>query len=247
MTEYDPDRISILGTSVSRFNSLDQVVGLIRRRIKSRLPTFCVAINPEKVQRARCDPKLGQVLNAAHVQICDGVGVALAAKFLYGENLSRCTGIDLFLELVTLAAAEDWSIFLLGASPESNAGARRALAARFPGLKIAGNQHGYFQDSSAILERINSSGADLLFVAMGSPRQEFWISEHLPQLKTCFCMGIGGSLDVLSGRAKRAPVLFRRTGTEWLFRLLAQPSRIRRQSMLPLFALDVLRNAAGSH
>src|SRR2546425_346563 len=82
---------------------------------------------------------------------------------------------------------------------------------------------------AAVVEKINASGADLLFVAMGSPRQEYWIAEQMTRLQTRFCMGIGGTLDVLSGAAKRAPALFRKTGLEWLFRLLTQPSRLRRQ------------------
>ena len=88
---------------------------------------------------------------------------------------------------------------------------------------------------------INDSGADLLFVAMGSPRQEYWISKYLDELTVSFCMGVGGSFDVLSGTARRAPAPFRKTGTEWLYRLIRYPARARRQIALPLFAFSVLR------
>jgi len=165
---------------------------------------------------------------------------------LHHRRLPRCTGIDLFLRLLCLAAQEEWKVFLLGASPQSNEAACRTLAVEFPGLQIAGNLDGYCGDSAAVVERINQSGADLLFVAMGSPRQEFWICEQMPLLKPRFCMGIGGSLDVISGVARRAPALFRKSGTEWFFRLLEQPSRLRRQLVLPLFALEVLRSRARS-
>jgi N-acetylglucosaminyldiphosphoundecaprenol N-acetyl-beta-D-mannosaminyltransferase len=215
---------------------------VIRERIFSRLRTFCVAINPEKVYGARKDPGLRRVLESADIGICDGVGVSLASMLLYRRRLARCTGVDLFVRLVHLSARHGLKVFMLGASPESNSGACRTLLDRFPGLKIVGSEDGYFKDSAAVVDKINQSGAELLFVGLGSPRQEYWIAEQMPHLKTSFCMGVGGSLDVVSGRAKRAPALFRKTGTEWLFRLLSQPNRIRRVVLaLPLFTLDVLR------
>src|SRR5579883_3668205 len=124
-----------------------------------------------------------------------------------------------------------------------NARARVELRRRFPNLRIAGARHGFFKDSTGVVDEINRSGADLLFAAMGSPRQEFWIAEHRPMLRPRFCMGVGGSLDVVAGVVKRAPAVFQKTGTEWLFRLVSDPRRARRQLALPLFALDVLKAA----
>jgi N-acetylglucosaminyldiphosphoundecaprenol N-acetyl-beta-D-mannosaminyltransferase len=241
MADCVPNSISILGAPVSIFNSYDDAVQLIRQRISSRRPTFCVAINPEKVFRAKREPRLSRVLNSAQVQICDGVGISLASMLLYRRLLPRCTGIDLFLRLIRVSAEEGWKVFLLGASPQSNAAACRFFVKTYPSLKIVGSQDGYFKDSSTIVERINESGADLLFVAMGTPRQEFWISEHMPRLRVPFCMGVGGSLDIVAGSAKRAPALFRKTGMEWFFRLLAEPDRLRRQMALPLFTMEILR------
>jgi N-acetylglucosaminyldiphosphoundecaprenol N-acetyl-beta-D-mannosaminyltransferase len=240
-----PNSLSILGTRVSVFDPDDEALHVIRRRISSRQPTFCVALNPEKVYRASHDPQLSQVLDSAHIRICDGVGISLAAMLLYRQRLPRCTGIDLFLRLIRLSVQEGWGLFLLGASPEINSAACRALLDQFPGLKIVGSQDGYFRDSAPVVESINQSGADLLFVALGSPRQEFWISEQMHGLQASFCMGVGGSLDVVSGAVKRAPTSFRKTGTEWLYRLIVQPSRLRRQMVLPLFALGILRSAIG--
>lgn len=244
MTHYVPDSLSILGVGVSIFDSYDDAAELIRRRISLRRRTFCVAVNPEKVHRASKDPRLRRVLESAHVQICDGVGVSLASRLLYGRRIPRCTGIDLFLRLVRLSAKEGWKVFLLGASPESNEAACLALKAAYPDLNIAGRQDGYFKDNDAVVERINASGANLLFIALGSPRQEFWISENMPRLRANFFMGVGGSLDVVCGSAKRAPALFRKIGGEWLFRLLAQPARVWRQTALPLFAFEILKAAA---
>jgi N-acetylglucosaminyldiphosphoundecaprenol N-acetyl-beta-D-mannosaminyltransferase len=236
-----PDSRSILGTRVSIFDSYEDALELIRERMMAHLPTFCAAINPEKLYRAKSDPELHKVLDSADLRICDGVGVSLASMLLYHRRLPRCTGIDLFLKLISFSAEEGWKVFVLGASPQSNEAACRALTERFPGLTIAGRRDGYFKDSDEVVESINESGADLLFVAMGSPRQEFWINKHMPRLKTSFCMGVGGSLDVVSGTAKRAPVLFQCTGTEWLYRLITQPSRLSRQLVLPLFTWKILR------
>jgi N-acetylglucosaminyldiphosphoundecaprenol N-acetyl-beta-D-mannosaminyltransferase len=244
MVDAVANSLSILGTPVSMFDSRDAVVQAIADRITARQPTFCVAINPEKVYRAEHDPRLSQILQSAHVRICDGVGISLASRLLYRKRLVRCTGVDLFVDLLRLSEQKRWKVFLLGASPESNETACRVLEQRFPDLRIAGKQHGYFQGAAEVVREINDSGADLLFVAMGSPRQEFWISEHMPQLNTCFCMGVGGSLDVISGVTHRAPYLWRRTGMEWLFRLLSQPTRIRRHRALLSFTFDVLKAMA---
>jgi N-acetylglucosaminyldiphosphoundecaprenol N-acetyl-beta-D-mannosaminyltransferase len=234
---------SILGIPVSAFASYDHALDVIGGRVKTGRKTFCVAINPEKVYRAQRDAELRRTLLDAHVRICDGVGVSFASVLLHGKPLARCTGIELFFRLIGRARDEGWGVFLLGASARSNAGAAEKLRSLYPGLRIAGRQDGFFKDAGEAVDRVNQSGADLLFVAMGSPRQEFWIRDQMPRLRTPLCMGVGGSFDVLSGEAKWAPAIFRKTGTEWLFRLLSQPSRARRQLVLPLYTLDVLKAA----
>jgi len=241
MIDVVSEPLSVLGIRLNPFRSYEDATETMRQRIRTHLRTFCIAINPEKVYRATRDAKLKSVLDRADVRICDGIGVALASLLIEHRRLPRCTGIELFTRLIRLSAQEGWRIFLLGASPESNATACRKLTIQYPGLNIAGSQSGYFSDPTAVVDQINQSGADLLFVAMGSPRQEFWIAENLPRLRPCLCMGIGGSLDVISGAAARAPALFCKTGTEWLYRLITHPSRLRRQLVLPLYVLDVLK------
>lgn len=236
------DSLSILGVDVTVFGSYDQALTLIGQRILAGKQTLCVAINPEKVYAAARNPRLGNILRAADLRICDGVGISLASMLLHRRRIPRCTGIDLFLNLIHFCEREGFKIFILGASPQANQAGCDALLAAHPKLKIVGRHHGFFDDVETVINSINASGADLLFVAMGSPRQEFWLSEHMSRLQTRFCMGIGGSLDVVSGSVKRAPALFRGSGTEWLFRLLSQPSRIRRQAVLPAFAVEVLRS-----
>jgi N-acetylglucosaminyldiphosphoundecaprenol N-acetyl-beta-D-mannosaminyltransferase len=240
-----PGPLSIMGIKVVPFESYSQVIGCVAERIKSKTKSFCVAINPEKVYRAGQDEKLKAVLERADFGICDGVGVSIAAGVLYGHRIPRCTGVDLFYQLIEQASKSGWKIFLLGASSEVNETACKRLQERYPTLKIVGRQDGYFKDTAAVIDQINASGADILFVAMGSPRQEFWISENQAAIEASFCMGVGGTFDVVSGTIKRAPKVFRKTGTEFLYRLISEPKRWRRQTALPLFMFSVLRKKIG--
>ena len=238
-----PKPLWIMDVPVTPFESYSQAIECVEAAITARRKTLCVAINPEKVQRAQRDVALRTLLQQAEITICDGIGVALGARVLHGRRLARCTGVDTFMNLIAAAAHRGWKVFLLGASPETNAKAHQRLREQHPGLQIVGRHDGYFSDAGPIIEQINASGAELLFVAMGSPRQEFWIMKHRQKLNTPFCMGIGGTLDVAAGTVKRAPSFWRKTGTEFLYRLLSQPQRIRRQLVLPLFAAGVLKRA----
>ena len=132
-------------------------------------------------------------------------------------------------------------LFMLGASAESNARACANLRRRYRGLQIVGSQDGFFDDPMAVVDQINASRAQVLFVAMGSPTQEYWISSHREMLDVSFCMGVGGSFDVASGVSRRAPAMFRKTGTEWLYQLMTQPHRrFRRQLIYVPFMLRVI-------
>lgn len=241
MSSNLPCALNVLGVNVHPFCGYAEAVRCISQRLRARQKTFVVAINPEKIQKARHEPRLRKVLGGAEIGLCDGIGTVLAVRLLHKRRIPRITGIQLFFELAQAAAEKKWRIFLLGASPESSVIAVEKLMERFPDLVIAGRQDGYFQDSAAVVKTVNASDADLLFVAMGSPRQELWITEHRDELATPFCMGIGGTMDVLSGQAKWAPRLFRRTGTEFIYRLVCEPRRWRRQIVLPVFFWNVLR------
>jgi N-acetylglucosaminyldiphosphoundecaprenol N-acetyl-beta-D-mannosaminyltransferase len=140
-----------------------------------------------------------------------------------------------------MASRKNWGVYLLGTSTESNDGARLALEKLYPDLRIVGWQDGYFKDSASVIKQINASGANLLFVAMGSPKQEYWISRHRHAIDASFCMGVGGSFDIASGHLKRAPKLFRMFGTEFLFRLIREPrKRWRIQKVLFLYFFRVI-------
>lgn len=236
-----PDAIDIMGVPVVPFASYEDAIQRVEQEVEAGRKSVWVAVNPQKVYRAWHDRRLMRILKEADVGICDGIGVSIAAKILYGKAVTRCTGCDLFIRLLGISAERGWRVFLLGASPESNRLACGRLKERFPDLRIVGREHGYFEDSSAVIARINASGADLLFVAMGSPQQEYWIFAHRDEIDARFCMGVGGSLEVASGRVMRAPRLFRKTGTEFLFQLVTQPHRFRRQIVYIPYMLRALR------
>ena len=137
------------------------------------------------------------------------------------------------------------SIFLLGASPESNSAAREKIQKMYPNLRIVGFQDGYFKNSYEVIKKINASKANLLFVALGSPKQEYWISRHRYAINANICMGVGGSFDIVSGSLRRAPRIFRVTGTEFLYRLVREPlKRIPIQKVLfPYFCQIIGKKA----
>jgi N-acetylglucosaminyldiphosphoundecaprenol N-acetyl-beta-D-mannosaminyltransferase len=243
MPEQIFDSLNILGIPLSVTTSYPDTVAKILGRIWHRRKTFCVAINPEKVYRAQTDREERELLHQADLHICDGVGTAIAARLLHNRKIVRITGIQLFLDLVAAAEEHDLGVFLLGASPESNAGACRELHNRHPRLRIVGNQDGYFKSDRDVLEKINASGADMVFVAMGSPRQEKWIAEHLHEVDAPYLMGVGGSIDVVSGNVPWAPPVWRKTGTEFVYRVLREPWRWRRTICKVQFGMRVLHHA----
>jgi N-acetylglucosaminyldiphosphoundecaprenol N-acetyl-beta-D-mannosaminyltransferase len=201
-------------------------------------------VNPEKTFAVKRDHALEQFFEQAGLLIPDGIGVVLAARLLHGVRLSRLAGADLMERLCQHAAGSGYRLFVYGAAEEVNRAAVAELERRYPALQIVGRSHGYIPDdqTEGLVDQINASGADILFVGLGSPRQEHWMRQYGPRVACKVCLGVGGSLDTVVGKVKRAPRLFRRLGLEWLYRLGRQPSRVRRQMVLPLFVGLVLRD-----
>ncbi|MBN8235118.1 WecB/TagA/CpsF family glycosyltransferase [Halobacillus kuroshimensis] len=230
-----------LGVDVSS-HSYERLKQNVLDDINEKRQSFIVAINPEKILKAQEDQDLKALLNKATYQIPDGVGVLLASKLNKGGIKERVTGIDMLLTLCEQAADNGKSVFLYGAKPGVAEEAKDKLIEQYPNLHVAGVLDGYEKDEQKVIQTINESGADILFVALGSPRQEYWIVDHMKELNVSIFQGVGGSFDVISGRVKRAPALFQRFGVEWLYRLISEPWRIKRQIRLPLFLLKVWRD-----
>lgn len=229
----------------------DYCIERIERYRKSpHRPSLVFAMNAEKSVQSHRNPQVRQLLQRADVLIPDGVGTCIGARLLHGVRMARVTGSELMPALCDRAEREGLSVFVYGASPESNAGAIRTMRALWPRLRIAGSAHGFLPPGSAddlhdatqdtAARRIIDARPDIVFVGLGSPRQEFWMSEVGVHLPVALFQGVGGTIDVLSGVAVRAPQIWQRCGLEWLYRLIENPSRWRRQLALPTYASLVL-------
>lgn len=231
---------SYLGVLVSPLTYEGIIKEISKRMIKNEQSTI-IAVNPEKVITAQKDPKVKALINQSTFQIADGVGILLASKLQKGKITSRVTGVDMMARLLKFAQDDHHPIYMYGAKREVIELAAKNIERDYPGIQIAGMTDGYEQDEEALIQRINESGAKMIFVALGSPKQELWIKRNINRLPNVLVFqGVGGSFDVFSGTVKRAPALFRKLGIEWLYRLLSDPRRIKRQLNLPRFLLKIL-------
>ncbi|OES44927.1 WecB/TagA/CpsF family glycosyltransferase [Domibacillus iocasae] len=229
-----------LGVSVSPL-TYDQIIEDMKQRIKAGEQSTVIAVNPEKVMAARRDPLVKELINNSTYQIADGVGMIIASKLKKGELKERVTGVDMMKRILEMAASENLGVFFYGAKEETVKKAKENLEASIPNLHVAGYENGYVQDQEVLLEKIRQSGAQVIFVALGSPRQELWIRENMPKLpEVKVFQGVGGSFDVYSGNVQRAPEMYRKAGLEWLYRLMKEPKRVKRQMALPKFLAAVV-------
>jgi N-acetylglucosaminyldiphosphoundecaprenol N-acetyl-beta-D-mannosaminyltransferase len=221
----------------------DKVLQFVRDGASAQV----VTLGTEMVVYAQRDEAFRDILNRAALSVCDTVGLLAVARSKGATLSARVTGVELVEDLCLRAAREGTSVFLFGGAEGVAADAAGILEARFPGLHIAGVRNGFFvsDDEQSIIDQIRSSGAQLLFVGLGSPRQEFWLAKNLAATGCGAGIGVGGSFDVLSGRTVRAPLVWQRLGLEWLYRLLSEPKRFRRQLALPYFVWLVVLERLG--
>ena len=216
-------------------------------------PAFlAVSFNPELVMRAQKDPAVAEALLNADLCYPDGVGAVWAARRQLARLApaatgaaapERVAGIDLAQRVLELAAARGLPVYFLGAAEGVAAEAARRQAERTAGLRMAGCHHGYFSpaDEDDVVRAVRDSGAGILLVALGAPRQEVLLYGRRSEMGVAAALGVGGSFDVWAGKAKRAPAWIQRGKVEWLYRLVRQPSRLRRQMALVRYAAQVLR------
>jgi N-acetylglucosaminyldiphosphoundecaprenol N-acetyl-beta-D-mannosaminyltransferase len=237
-----PNCIQLLKRRVDRVSHAD-ALEWIRYFLLDGRPHQIVTANPLMILASLKDEELAAVMEDAELVVPESSGIAWAANQC-GTPLEQIVpGIDLFQAMCRVARDTQKSIFLLGAEPGVAEKAAVTLAARYPGLRIAGTHHGYFrrqEDETAVIAQIRESAADFVFVGMSVPHQEKWIRRNLKAMGAPVVMGIGGSFDVLSGRLRRAPQWLRDLGMEWVFRTAQQPWRIKRIVHLPLFVLKIL-------
>ncbi len=220
-----------------------RITGLARGDTASQV----VTLGTEMVVHAQRDARFREIVNASALSLCDTVGVLWAARRHGAKLRARVTGVDVIEQVCAAMAREGGGVYFLGGTEGVANDAAQALKQRHPGLVISGARNGYFADaeSEAIARAIRSSGAKVLFCGLGFPRQEYWLAAHLGETGCGVGIGVGGSLDVIGGRVRRAPVSWRRLHLEWLYRLMREPRRWRRQLALPAFVglvvLDALR------
>ena len=225
---------------VTREEARQRVAEILKQ---GQRPHAIFASNPEKNFSIPRDPVLYKIFEQADLLLPDGVGMVWAARLLYGARLERVPGVEFMEDICKLAAQEGHKIFVYGAKEEVNRQAVEVLQQRYPGLMVAGRVHGYLEPERLpdLLRQINDSGAAILFLALGSPKQERWYAAHRGSLENIrIVQGIGGTLDTIGGKVSRAPAVWQKYSAEWLYRLLKEPKRIKRQKVLPLFMLQVL-------
>lgn len=234
--------IKILGVPVHPM-TMQQAVDFLEQRLLHKEQTFVVTANAEIIMMCQEDQDYKHIVGQeAELVLPDGAGAVWAGRHLGYQVPERVAGFDLYNQLLALSAKKGYGAYFFGGSPGIAEAAKAKSEELYPGVKVLGCHNGYFTDADvpAIIEDINNSGAEMLFVALGAPKQEKWILEHRAQLKSRILMGIGGSFDVLAGKMERAPKWMQDASLEWAFRLYKQPSRFMRMLALPKFVLKVL-------
>ena len=202
---------------------------------------YVVTPNPEIVEICRKNPEAMRAVNGADLVLADGIGIIKGARILGTPLKARNPGIEFAAYLMREMAEKGRSLYLLGAKPGVAEKAAKKLQAQHPGLRIAGTRDGYFQEDAPVVEAIRESGADVVFVCLGAPKQEKWMKKNGEATGAKLLLGIGGALDVFSGEVKRAPRAFQKLGLEWFYRLITNPSRAGRMMKLPLFLVHVAK------
>ncbi len=238
-----PTSISILGIPVHDVTT-EETLALIDQFVHDGMPHQICTVNPEFIMTAQSDAEFKRILNHSALNLPDGIGVVWAAKRLGHPLRERVAGSDLVGLVAERAQDAGWRIFLLGAANGVAEQAAILLRERYPQTHIVGTYAGspWPEDEADIGARVRSSRANVLLVAYGAPRQDKWIERNIARTGAAVAIGIGGSLDFIVGRQKRAPRWVQRLGLEWLYRLVREPWRWRRQLALPKFVWRVLRS-----
>lgn len=237
-----------MGCKVDNLN-MEETLGVVEGFIHAGTPHQHVVVNVDKIVKASRDPALRQIINDCDLINADGMPVVWASRLLGKPLKERVTGVDLFEALMAQAAKKGWRVYLLGAREEVVSGVARLYPARYPGLTIAGYRNGYWkpEEEAQVVEQIAAAKADILFVAISSPKKEAFLASYQAAMKIPFAMGVGGTFDVAVGLVKRAPVWMQNAGLEWFYRFLQEPWRMFRRyfiddmAFVALFAREWVR------
>jgi N-acetylglucosaminyldiphosphoundecaprenol N-acetyl-beta-D-mannosaminyltransferase len=233
----------IMGIAFAKITLNDSVemLGNVIERDKPEL-FHVITVNPEITMACQKDSLLRSIVDEADLITADGIGIVMVSRFKGGNLPERVTGYELLLRLLENGNKKKWSFYFLGADAITSEKACEVIRETYPNALVLGSHHGFFnQDEEVkIVEDIRSSRPDVLVVALGAPYAERWIHKHKLRLNAKVAIGVGGSLDVIAGKVKKTPESWKKLNVEWLYRLIQQPSRWRRQLILPRFAVRAL-------
>jgi N-acetylglucosaminyldiphosphoundecaprenol N-acetyl-beta-D-mannosaminyltransferase len=247
------DKVQILGTEIAAVtpaNTIEKIADFLESKQNQGL-FHVITADSLALLRSLEDERFNSVMNRAELVIPDGAGIVWAADFLGNPLPARVPGVALVGQVCEICVEKGFKVFFLGGKPGIADKAVKKLSQEFPGMKIVGVEHGYFRaetsEEDIVIDKIVSSAAEVVFVALGVPRQEWFISRLRRSAKKSVAIGVGGSFDVISETLPRAPIWMQRFGIEWLFRLWLEPFRIGRIAKIPAFVLQVLRYKWNSH
>ncbi|WHY66353.1 WecB/TagA/CpsF family glycosyltransferase [Neobacillus sp. SuZ13] len=233
--------VTILGIDFVN-KRFDQVVEDLFLRINNKRKSFIVTANPEIVMYSHEHTDYRKIVQSADMVVPDGYGIILASKILGTPIMERVAGYDLTVRLLELGSKKKLKIYLLGGREETNQKAVDNIHNTYPDIQIVGRHHGFFDwEKSQVAAEIKAANPDVVFVALGFPRQEQWIAKHLDQFSHGLFMGVGGSIDVLAGEVQRAPHIWQKLNLEWFYRLISQPTRWRRMLAIPRFIIQIFK------
>ena len=224
-------RITLMGCHIDNLSMEDTLVK-VEEFIQSGQPHQHVVVNVDKLVKASRDESLRRIINDCALINADGMPVVWASRLLGTPLKERVAGVDLFEALMRRAVDKGWRVFLLGAREDVVRAVRDTYLRKYPPLLIAGWRNGYWngeQEEAEVVEQIRASRADLLFVAISSPKKEIFLGRHQAAMQIPFAMGVGGTFDVAIGRVRRAPRWMQKSGLEWLFRFMQEPRRLFRR------------------
>lgn len=232
--------VELLGLKIDSFN-FKEAIERAMELVKTEKVSQVITINPEMFAQADTDAEFKKIVQNAELIVPDGIGVKIALK-MKGYDIQRIPGIDFAKRMLERCASENIKVAIIGAKEDVLQKAVENLKSEINNLSIIYTKNGYFTDDEQIYKEINEVSPRLILVAMGSPRQEYFIYNAKSKLNPALMIGIGGSLDVWSGNVKRAPLFIQKLGLEWLYRTISQPERFKRIfPALPMFLIRVLK------
>ena len=232
-------KIDVMGLKFDSM-TMDEALSRAEALLRGEKAAYVVTPNAEIAYEALHDGQLREMLNGADLMLPDGAGVVLASKLLRTPVKQKVAGVDFAAGLLGVLERNGQSLYLLGGKPGIGELAAQKMLEAHPQLRIAGIADGYFRDEAPVIEKINASGADALFVCLGAPKQERFMVQHQQELHVHLMAGLGGSLDAFAGTVQRAPAWMIRLNLEWLYRLIREPKRFRRMLRLPKYLWAVM-------